>query len=160
MIPHQDLRKKATELGLGVDTVEKDYVLGWMLYGVASSSVSAKLIFKGGTALSKVYFPDQWRLSEDLDFTPADGTEWEKFIVPLGKEVPDIVKKEGRITTKLRTPPHSNPGYLQSKFRYAGPISEATAKIEISREEEIGKTVTMRIPRHYDYPEFSVKVYS
>jgi len=31
MIPHQELRRKATELGLGVDTVEKDYVLGWML---------------------------------------------------------------------------------------------------------------------------------
>lgn len=92
MIPHQELRKKATELKLGVDTVEKDYVLGWMLYGVANSSISDKLVFKGGTALSKVYFPNQWRLSEDLDFTPVDNTKWEKFVKPLDKEVPDIVK--------------------------------------------------------------------
>lgn len=99
-------------------------------------------------------------MSEDLDFTPTDGTGWEKFVVSLDKEVPAIVKKGSRITIKLRSLPHTNPGYLQSKFKYAGPISEATANIEIGREEEIGKTVTMRIPQHYDYPEFSVKVYS
>ena len=74
MISHQELRKKAVDLKVGVDMVEKDYVLGWMLYGIASSSISDKLVFKGGTALSKVYFPGQWRLSEDLDFTPAAHT--------------------------------------------------------------------------------------
>ena len=114
MIPHQELRKKATELKLRVDWIEKDYVLGWMLYGVANSSVSDKLVFKGCTALSKIYFPNQWRLSEDLDFTSVDGTEWEKFIEPLGKEMPEIVKKVSRITIKPRIPSHTNHGYLQS----------------------------------------------
>ena len=28
---------------------------------------------KGGTALSKIYFPGRWRLSEDLDFTVVGG---------------------------------------------------------------------------------------
>lgn len=108
MIRHQELRKKATELKLGVDTIEKDYVLGWMLYGVATSSIADKLVFKGGTALSKAYFPNQWRLSEDLDFTPIDNTEWEEFVKPLDKEIPDIVKKDSHITIKLRTLPHTN----------------------------------------------------
>ncbi|MEW6603112.1 MAG: nucleotidyl transferase AbiEii/AbiGii toxin family protein [Thermoproteota archaeon] len=58
-----------------MDLVEKDYVLGWILYGICSSSISDKLTFKGGTSLSKVYFPGRWRMSEDLDFTLLDDTE-------------------------------------------------------------------------------------
>lgn len=160
MIAHQELRKKARELEIGLDMVEKDYVLGWMLYGVASSLVADKLIFKGGTALSKVYFPDQWRLSEDLDFTSIDDQDWNVFVNPLSSEIPSILQKSSGIEVSLRTPPHTNPGYFQSKFKYTGPIGPGTVKIEITREEEIGEVVMMPIPQHYDYPKFSVKVYS
>ncbi len=97
MISQQKLRNKAKELKLRVDMVEKDYILGWILYGVANSSAADRLVFKGGTALSKVYFPGEWRLSEDLDFTLADNTEWEEFVRSLDAEVPDIVKKAIRL---------------------------------------------------------------
>ncbi len=145
---------------VGLDMVEKDYVLGWMLFGIASGSVADKLVFQGGTALSKVYFPDQWRLSEDLDFTAINDQDWSAFVTPLSSEVPSILQKSGGITVNLRTTPHTNQGYPQSKFKYMGPTGQATVKIEITREEEIGETVTMQVPRHYDYPRFSVKVYS
>ena len=69
MIAPQELRRAARERRLALDLVEKDYVLGWILHSVSSSSLSKHLALKGGTALSKVYFPSQWRLSEDLDFT-------------------------------------------------------------------------------------------
>ncbi len=160
MISHQELRKKAVELKVGVDTVEKDYVLGWMLYGIANSSISNKLVFKGGTALSKIYFPNQWRLSEDLDFTPIGNTAWEKFVKPIEKEIPNIVMQKNQIALKLEGSPYTNPGYFQSRFKYTGPISTARLKIEISREEEIGKIVAMPVPQYYDYPKFSVSVYS
>jgi len=45
--------------------IEKDYVLGWVLFGLMWVP---ELVFKGGTVLAKVYFPRTWRLSEDLDF--------------------------------------------------------------------------------------------
>ena len=49
--------------------IEKDYVLTWLLWGIAQSELLYKsLIFKGGTVLKKAYFPD-YRFSEDLDFT-------------------------------------------------------------------------------------------
>lgn len=66
MIEDRILRRIAAEQKVGLDLIEKDYVLGWLLKGISSSSISGKLIFKGGTALSKVYFPLNWRISEDL----------------------------------------------------------------------------------------------
>lgn len=43
-----------------------------MLYGIYTAEFGENLLFKGGTALSKLYFPETWRFSEDLDFT-VDG---------------------------------------------------------------------------------------
>jgi uncharacterized protein len=49
--------------------IEKDYVLSWILQGIAENESLAKaLVFKGGTVLKKAYFKD-YRFSEDLDFT-------------------------------------------------------------------------------------------
>jgi len=50
-------------------TVEKDYILGWMLCALyIHPEVQSKWVFKGGTSLRKCYFED-YRFSEDLDFT-------------------------------------------------------------------------------------------
>lgn len=65
LIDKRELLEKARERKLGLQIVEKDYVLGWLLYGLKEFD---ELAFKGGTALSKIYFPEVWRLSEDLDF--------------------------------------------------------------------------------------------
>ena len=52
--------------------IEKDYALSYVLAGMAKQSeLSHSLIFKGGTALKKIFFGD-YRFSEDLDFTVAD----------------------------------------------------------------------------------------
>jgi len=51
--------------------VEKDYALSYLLAGIAAKpELSETLIFKGGTALKKLYFGD-YRFSEDLDFSAA-----------------------------------------------------------------------------------------
>jgi uncharacterized protein len=37
--------------------IEKDYVLSWMLWGIAQSpTLRQGLVFKGGTVLKKAYF--------------------------------------------------------------------------------------------------------
>jgi hypothetical protein len=46
--------------------VETDYVLCHLLLAV--SEAFPELVFRGGTALARIYWPD-YRLSEDLDFT-------------------------------------------------------------------------------------------
>jgi predicted nucleotidyltransferase component of viral defense system len=65
-----ELRRRARKTGFNVATLEKDYALTWLLSGIywEESKLRDILIFKGGTAIRKIYFPE-WRLSEDLDFT-------------------------------------------------------------------------------------------
>lgn len=69
MITKQDILDRASEWRLRPEVVEKDYVLGWLLWGLGRHAiVQAMWIFKGGTCLKKCYF-ETYRFSEDLDFT-------------------------------------------------------------------------------------------
>lgn len=68
MISLDEFKREAAGTGVDVAVIEKDYVLSWILKGIFESSLAANLVFKGGTALRKVYFKD-YRFSEDLDFT-------------------------------------------------------------------------------------------
>jgi len=62
----QEARKR---LGLPWEVLERDYLLSWVLAGIAHvEALRDTLVFKGGTALKKCYFGD-YRFSEDLDFT-------------------------------------------------------------------------------------------
>jgi predicted nucleotidyltransferase component of viral defense system len=65
LIDRRELLVRARERHLPLMMIEKDYVLGWVLFGLMWVP---ELVFKGGTVLAKVYFPRTWRLSEDLDF--------------------------------------------------------------------------------------------
>ncbi|MDG6908355.1 MAG: nucleotidyl transferase AbiEii/AbiGii toxin family protein [Nitrososphaerota archaeon] len=160
MISAQELRRAARERGLALDLVEKDYALGWLLYGIASSSISSRIAFKGGTALSKVYFPGDWRLSEDLDFTLLDDGELSTLIDGLSDEVSRNVREASDISVVMKKTPFNNPNYLQSRIQYSGPISKNTVKIEVSRERFVGPVVKKSVPRMFDYPAFEVRVYS
>lgn len=69
MILKEEIQKIATQKQLGMDIIEKDYVLGWVLAGIHHHiETKNSWIFKGGTCLKKCYF-STYRFSEDLDFT-------------------------------------------------------------------------------------------
>ena len=69
MISAEEVKETSITLGVPLPYVEKDYVMGWLLYGICANPVLAQnLILKGGNCLRKVYFPDT-RFSDDLDFT-------------------------------------------------------------------------------------------
>lgn len=73
MIRDVDLRERAAEWLLREDVVEKDYVLGWLLWGIVTQpELSTTWTFKGGTCLKKCYF-ETYRFSEDLDFSVQAG---------------------------------------------------------------------------------------
>ena len=53
--------------------VERDYAQAYVLAGIAGrAELVDTLVFKGGTALKKIYF-GSYRFSEDLDFSAVDG---------------------------------------------------------------------------------------
>ena len=63
-----ELRKTAAKQGVPQAIVEKDYALSVALHEISGSELRKEIVFKGGTAIRKAYFPDA-RFSEDLDFT-------------------------------------------------------------------------------------------
>ena len=67
------LEEARGDTGLSWEIIEKDYILSWVLAGIAANKkLQNELIFKGGTALKKCYFGN-YRFSEDLDFTAKEG---------------------------------------------------------------------------------------
>lgn len=81
--------------------IEKDYVLSWILQGIAEHEhLSKLLIFKGGTVLKKVYFED-YRYSEDLDFTISDKIITNEQIFEYLKASFDYVLEEANIPLEV-----------------------------------------------------------
>lgn len=74
MVRREEIIALAKALSLRPDTIEKDYVLGWILWGIYNDDdLASKWFFKGGTSLKKCFF-ETFRFSEDLDFTVTDPT--------------------------------------------------------------------------------------
>ncbi|MFO8007907.1 MAG: nucleotidyl transferase AbiEii/AbiGii toxin family protein [Candidatus Brocadiia bacterium] len=78
------LEEARARLGIRWETLERDYVLSWMLAGIARvNALKNAVVFKGGTALKKCYF-GRYRFSEDLDFSGVDD-------VPTGDDMEEAV---------------------------------------------------------------------
>jgi len=60
------LERTSAQTGFPLALLEKDYYITLILSGI--NTLSERLIFKGGTCLSKTYY-SYYRLSEDLDFS-------------------------------------------------------------------------------------------
>jgi len=63
------IQEAARRSGVNQLVVERDYAQSYVLLGIASHPLlQGTLVFKGGTALKKIYF-ENYRFSEDLDFS-------------------------------------------------------------------------------------------
>ena len=154
MIDRRELLEKARERGLTLGMTEKDYVLGWVLFGLSGI---AGLAFKGGTALSKIFFPRIWRLSEDLDFVFAG--DFGEISDALPEALGRIERVSGiKLALKSR---HSNPDYLQIKVQYDAVLGRNWIKLDVTRELPIDKVSQKKLGQTYsDYPSFEVGVES
>jgi predicted nucleotidyltransferase component of viral defense system len=69
MIAADTFKTLSMDFGVPLPHIEKDYVMGWLLWGIYNDTALARnLILKGGNCLRKLYFADT-RFSDDLDFT-------------------------------------------------------------------------------------------
>jgi len=154
LIDRRELLEKAREKNLTLGMIEKDYVLGWLLFGLSGIR---ELAFKGGTALSKIYFPQIWRLSEDLDYV------YKKDFQDIVRALPAIferIEKLSGIKLALKTR-HSNPEYLQLKIQYDAVLGRNWIKVDVTREAPINRVSSRKVSRAYsDYPPFRVRVES
>ena len=101
MIKPGEIQKEAIEAGVRDQQIEKDYVISWILQGIAvHDKLSRIIVFKGGTVLKKAYFID-YRFSEDLDFTLLDSTVSNQQIYAYFKSTFEYVREEANIPLEI-----------------------------------------------------------
>lgn len=78
------LDRQADRIGSGRVAVEKDFVISVILLLIHElpefSRYSDKMVFRGGTCIKKVFYPDETRFSEDLDFMGLTLEESKSFL--------------------------------------------------------------------------------
>ena len=139
MISRAAIDSRVREWGLRHGVVEKDYVLGWLLWGIGRHPVLGQTwIFKGGTCLKKCYI-ETYRFSEDLDFTIAEGGPIDPHDVrPMMDEVLEAVAEASGIEFSDRKPAlkaRNQPGSVEGRVYYRGPLaapSVASVKLDLS----------------------------
>lgn len=139
MITHKEVNTVAALHRLKDTQVEKDYVLSWILFGLSKNELLSKiLVFKGGTVLKKVYFED-YRFSEDLDFTLLDEKISNEALVQEFESIYTFVKKEANISLKFKERETHESGSLVFYVNYQGPLQanldSRDIKIDITRGE-------------------------
>ena len=130
MIDKHEIIDTASELRLNPHVVEKDYVLGWMLWGVyGHDKLAGSWIFKGGTCLKKCFF-ETYRFSEDLDFTLTDSSHVDvTFLKTVFAEISERIYEQTGIelpTDFQKFEVYANPRgleYCQGSLGYQGPVS-------------------------------------
>ncbi len=159
MIGRTELNERVREWGLREDIVEKDYVIGWLLWGIGSDpKLSASWAFKGGTCLKKCYL-ETYRFSEDLDFTVLpNGPSRPDELVPLFVEILSRIYEQAGVDFRERTPvfqTRPNGDSVEGRAYYRGPRnapSPAGIKFDITLKEQVTRPTVLR-PISHPYPD-------
>lgn len=149
MIRADKIRDIARDKKFPAGVIEKDYALTWLLCGIYNSKLKDILAFKGGTALSKVYFPKFWRLSEDLDFTAVKKVQ-PKEIETMLKECLNLLNEKTGMSFHIESF-HSNPGHIIISLQFTGPLGKNAIRMDISLNERLA-TKLLEKEISDDYP--------
>jgi len=168
MITKAEILDLAKYYSLQPTTVQKDYVIGWMLRAISNHTHLSKWVFKGGTCLKKCYF-ETYRFSEDLDFTiPADLPIDSALIQIYLEEAIAWIEDNSGLTFPRQdwkieeyVNPRGNTSF-QVKVSYNGPIPGAPkslprVKFDITQDELLVDTPQSRILHHSFSDEFAPK---
>ena len=150
MIGRAEVLSAADATGLLPRVVEKDHLLGWLLWGISGHPELAGWIFKGGTCLKKCYF-ETYRFSEDLDFTLGEEAQLdEAFLRRCFGEVAGRLYEEagvdlpaGRMRFEVHPNPRGNPScesrlYYRSLFHRAGQESNLPmVRLDLTADEVV-----------------------
>lgn len=126
--------------------VEKDYALSYVLAGISQEpALSHSLIFKGGTALKKIFFGD-YRFSEDLDFSTINAPksrELENALQNAMMRSKKLLNAYGPFDIQLKRKPEraahpqgQDAFIISVKFPWQ-PTALCNVKIEITHDEPV-----------------------
>jgi len=90
MIDYLQVQRLSLKNNVSPEIIEKDYFIELVLfYFSKNSSLCDNFVFRGGTALKKVYFPE-YRFSEDLDFVIDSNKEmnvYQEIIIQILQKI-------------------------------------------------------------------------
>jgi len=141
VIKPSEIQNKARAVVVRDQQIEKDYILSWILQGVAENENLAKvLVFKGGTVLKKAYFKD-YRFSEDLDFTLLNDEITNAQIFQWFEEIFGYIREEANIPLEIIDDNEHVDGGINFYISYIGPLggqgNNKRVKVDISRSEKL-----------------------
>lgn len=141
MIKPGEIQQKANAVGVRDQQIEKDYILSWILFGIANHEhLSKTIVFKGGTVLKKVYFED-YRFSEDLDFTLLNNEIPNEQIIAWFKDVFEFINDEANIPLEIIDNNEHEDGGINFYISFIGPLggqgNNKKVKVDISRSEQL-----------------------
>jgi predicted nucleotidyltransferase component of viral defense system len=159
MIGRPAIVERVAEWHLREDVIEKDYVLGWLLWGIGSDPILANgWVFKGGTCLKKCYV-ETYRFSEDLDFTviPGGPTDEASAKEALQRVVARVQEESGLDFAARAIVMRARPGgsSLEGRVYYRGPRGAqepASIKVDLSIAETVVRPPVLRAISH-PYPD-------
>lgn len=154
MINRPAIQDRVREWGLTEQVVEKDYVLGWVLWGIGTDPLlSAAWVFKGGTCLKKCYI-ETYRFSEDLDFTvlPRGPLQPEQLRDIIGTMLARVHEASGIVFDAQAPVFRSLPsGSVEGRVYYRGPLQTrqpARIKLDLSGSETVIRPSVLRRISH------------
>lgn len=170
MLNYEKIKEISAREGVLDIVVEKDYILDWVLWGIYQNEyLRNNLVFKGGTALHKMYFSN-WRFSEDLDFTTVNRIrrdELKIFIEDLCKKVSGQSGINLRQKDLVASGDNNIEWSFEIKIEYRGPRGQKgnlpTILLHITNDEllEDKPIKKMLIAPYPDLPEnFVILTYS
>lgn len=143
-----------------LEHAERDYLQELLLFGIYTGRGGQKLVFRGGTAISKFY--GSGRFSEDIDFILADGAE--KVPEPLIEAA--IRSMDIRYRTEYSKKEYRN--MIRFDLKVKGPIymvagneqAKQTIKIDLNTFERplLAPQEATRIPVYGDIGPYSAVV--
>lgn len=160
MIDDTRLRMLARQTGVTAGLAEKNYVNSWILYALYTSPLADHLVFKGGTALSKLYFPGIWRFSEDLDFTATEPLP--DLAQQLETAVTGIANRSGIMFTVTNVYEAGDPvEYVQIDVQYDAILGQRnTTDLDITFNEALAFPAVQHQHAFEDIPAFDLTAYS
>jgi len=167
MITTAELHREAEQKSLRFDQAEKDYVILWILSGLARFGLTRHgWTFKGGTCLRHCYY-EGYRFSEDIDFSCKPGGDNLDKSLQLLQKSADKIQSESGIRIAVRKP-HTIPGDFQIEIplEYSRGSTRRQGlpqvKVHLTFDEPIlDKAVACSIKSRYsDLSPFKVRSYS
>lgn len=154
MITPQEIKQIALDQGVPLPNVEKDYVMGWLLWGIYTNpGVGNNLILKGGNCLRKIYFADT-RFSDDLDFATYQLESNDVFRNHLAL-ICDLVSKASgiefdaqSITVQLKDTPDQECKALDARVYFKGFAGDSSITMRIKFDISEYERIVLPVQQH------------